>query len=522
MRKKKKKKKKKKEGRRKKKKNFRFSFRINCKRKKKNKNMAAEASQNVGSTEKVVFRIYTEKSSALEKFGLASVFRTLVATRDSQAIEIVQNFVRTLAKGLEAAQVTELESLCSNLYLVTADGKTTAEFKADSKLWPVLQSLPKERGTKLMCSNETLRAKQRSFVEKSKKRRSTNRPFTRMCQGPVFDMPLPVIMEDQGSGYLPWLVEKCVTYLSAHLDVEGLFRLSGSQAEVQEISEAFDRGEDVQLEEMTTSPHVVASVLTLFVSTLPEPLLTFASYREFLALQKREPAERASHARALVDMLPEHNYALLEVLCLFLKTLASKAASNHMTSANLANIFGPVVLYCEEDRGRSVLKEVVAIIEVFQSLIDEADQIFGIETLEDITTVYNVERELGTGAFAVVKVVRHRATGTEYAAKFIDKDQLASEDVKMLEREVAILRRLRHPNIISLKAVCDTGKHLVLITELARGGELFDRIHAQGAHEEADVIKIARQLVSAIGYLHSMGIAHRDLKVCCCEEEGRV
>eukprot|EP00010_Vexillifera_abyssalis_P007815 CAMPEP_0201544394 /NCGR_PEP_ID=MMETSP0173_2-20130828/1000_1 /ASSEMBLY_ACC=CAM_ASM_000268 /TAXON_ID=218659 /ORGANISM="Vexillifera sp., Strain DIVA3 564/2" /LENGTH=739 /DNA_ID=CAMNT_0047952489 /DNA_START=9 /DNA_END=2228 /DNA_ORIENTATION=+ len=467
--------------------------------------MSADSSSS--STEKVIFRIYTEETDALKDLGLASSFRTLVGTREVTAQEVRDNFVKNISKGLESDVVKKIESCCETLYLVSEDGKTTAEFKPDSKLWPVLQSLPKVVGQKLLCSCSQVRAKGGSITI-TKKNLSA---FSQMCQGPIFDMPLSVIMADQGSGYLPWLVEKCIAYLSVHLDTEGLFRVSGSQAEVQLISEAFDRGEDVSLENMTDDPHVVASTLVLFVSCLPEPLLTFANYKNFIALKDAD--DRVKHAGALCDALPEHNYAVLEVLCQFLKQVARHSDKNKMTTKNLANVFGPVALYCEDDRGKSVLGEIMSIIEVFETLIDNADEIFGITTLKnDITSLYEVEQELGTGAFAVVKVVRQKSTNTEYAAKFIEKAQLASEDKKMLEREVAILKRLRHPNIISLKAVCETEKHLILITELARGGELFDRIHDLGAHAESDVVKIARQLISAIGYLHSKGIAHRDLK----------
>ena len=336
-----------------------------------------------------------------------------------------------------------------------------------------------------------------------------------MCDGPIFEMPLTVVMDDQGCGYIPWIFEKCVTFLSeSGLTTPGLFRVSGSQAEIQEIAEAFDRGEDVILSQLTSDPHVVAGLLELYLSTLPEPLLTFERYTSFLELERHSPdSVREKYARALVDALPEHNYAVLEVLCHLLGLVAQHSDVNLMDSKNLASILGPALLYSPEERGSRVLKEIHTIIAVFQFLVDHRGAIFGIQNLEgDITSVYEIDRELGTGAFAVVKIVRHRVTGVEYAAKFIDKGQLASEDKKMLEREVAILRRLRHPHIISLKAVCETAKHLILITELARGGELFDRISSQGAHAEQDVIKIIRQLVSAIGYLHSMGIAHRDLK----------
>ena len=61
----------------------------------------------------------------------------------------------------------------------------------------------------------------------------------------------------------------------------------------------------------------------------------------------------------------------------------------------------------------------------------------------------------------------------------ISKTKLGAEDQKRLKIETDILKCVRHPNIIALKAVCETNKELYLVMELAKGGELFDHIVAQ-------------------------------------------
>jgi len=82
----------------------------------------------------------------------------------------------------------------------------------------------------------------------------------------------------------------------------------------------------------------------------------------------------------------------------------------------------------------------------------------------------------------------------------------------LLEREIDIMKKLQHPNIIQLMEVIDSPDTLYLIIEYAGGGELFDAIVNKGQYSEADAGKIIKQILEAIQYVHDHGIAHRDLK----------
>jgi len=81
-----------------------------------------------------------------------------------------------------------------------------------------------------------------------------------------------------------------------------------------------------------------------------------------------------------------------------------------------------------------------------------------------------------------------------------------------LEREIDIMKKLQHPNIIQLMEVIDTPDTLFLVLEYASGGELFDAIVNKGSYSEVDAAKIIKQILEAILYVHNHGIAHRDLK----------
>src|SRR4051812_36569776 len=88
-----------------------------------------------------------------------------------------------------------------------------------------------------------------------------------------------------------------------------------------------------------------------------------------------------------------------------------------------------------------------------------------------------------------------------------------------LDRWVFILRghifvlQIDHPNCVKLYEMFETSKKLYMVLELLTGGELFDRIVAKGSYSEKEAAAIIKDIASAIKYLHSIGVVHRDLKV---------
>ncbi|XP_071794131.1 calcium/calmodulin-dependent protein kinase type IV-like [Asterias amurensis] len=128
-----------------------------------------------------------------------------------------------------------------------------------------------------------------------------------------------------------------------------------------------------------------------------------------------------------------------------------------------------------------------------------------VETFEE---AYVKGKELGRGATSVVLRCTQVGTDKTYAVKIIKK----TVDQKVVKAETDILLKLQHPNIIKLKEIFETEDNLFLVLELVTGGELFDRIVAQGYFSEKDAANVVKQLCSAVQYLHENGIVHRDLK----------
>ncbi|KAK1378589.1 Non-specific serine/threonine protein kinase [Heracleum sosnowskyi] len=125
---------------------------------------------------------------------------------------------------------------------------------------------------------------------------------------------------------------------------------------------------------------------------------------------------------------------------------------------------------------------------------------------------YEIGKLLGHGTFAKVYHARNVKTNESVAIKVIDKEKILKGGlIAHIKREISILRRVRHPNIVQLFEVMATKSKIFFIMEYVRGGELFNQV-AKGRLKEDVARKYFQQLISAIGFCHSRGVFHRDLK----------
>lgn len=125
--------------------------------------------------------------------------------------------------------------------------------------------------------------------------------------------------------------------------------------------------------------------------------------------------------------------------------------------------------------------------------------------------------QLGEGVAGVVKLAQHKATGIKYAVKCLEKSRMGTdqEAFDALRNEITIMSQLDHHNIARLHEVYEDESTIYLVQELGSGGELFDVLDEQPDYHygEQDAVRLVYQMLSALRYLHSKGIVHRDLKL---------
>ncbi|CAL9234953.1 unnamed protein product [Arabidopsis halleri] len=127
---------------------------------------------------------------------------------------------------------------------------------------------------------------------------------------------------------------------------------------------------------------------------------------------------------------------------------------------------------------------------------------------------YELGKLLGCGAFAKVFHARDRRNGQSVAVKILNKKKLLTNPAlaNNIKREISIMRRLSHPNIVRLHEVMATKAKIFFAMEFVKGGELFNKISKHGRLSEELSRRYFQQLISAVGYCHARGVYHRDLK----------
>ena len=124
-----------------------------------------------------------------------------------------------------------------------------------------------------------------------------------------------------------------------------------------------------------------------------------------------------------------------------------------------------------------------------------------------------IKEKIGEGTFSTVKVAENRQTNEKVAIKIMQKNKIIlDEDKKRLEREIQVLKILRHPNLVQLYSVVETDEKIYLIMEYIKGIELFDYIVNKKKLQEREANIFFQQIISGIEYLHKVKYIHRDIK----------
>ncbi|XP_063775952.1 rho GTPase-activating protein 24 isoform X1 [Pseudophryne corroboree] len=182
-----------------------------------------------------------------------------------------------------------------------------------------------------------------------------------------------------GARLAPLLVEQCVDFIRQRgLTEEGLFRLPGQANLVKELQDAFDCGEKPSFDS-NTDVHTVASLLKLYLRELPEPVIPYAKFEDFLSCAKQLSKEEESGVAELVKQvksLPPVNYNLLKYICRFLDEVQSYSGVNKMSVQNLATVFGPNILRPKVEDPMTIMEGTVMVQQLMAVMISEHEVLF--------------------------------------------------------------------------------------------------------------------------------------------------
>ncbi|XP_056350582.1 rho GTPase-activating protein 22 isoform X8 [Oenanthe melanoleuca] len=201
-----------------------------------------------------------------------------------------------------------------------------------------------------------------------------------------------------GQRLAPLLVEQCVDFIRERgLTEEGLFRMPGQANLVKDLQDSFDCGEK-PLFDSNTDVHTVASLLKLYLRELPEPVIPFAKYEDFLScgqLLSKDEGEGTQELVKQVKNLPQANYNLLKYICKstypslridtysrFLDEVQAHSSINKMSVQNLATVFGPNILRPKLEDPVTMMEGTSLVQQLMTVLISEQGRIFAVPQAE--------------------------------------------------------------------------------------------------------------------------------------------
>lgn len=189
-------------------------------------------------------------------------------------------------------------------------------------------------------------------------------------QKPVFGFPLEEHLRVNGRR-IALVVEKCATCLLASgMDEEGLFRITGSASKIKKLKSAFNAG-FADMSEFEKDPHTVASVLKLYLRELPEPLMTFALYEEWMkAASVPDASARLQALWQVVNSLPQANHDNLRYVVKFLARLVGHREQNKMSSQNIAIVIAPNLVWPKEENQSLHMGVNMGIANMHSSIVD--------------------------------------------------------------------------------------------------------------------------------------------------------
>ncbi|KFW11235.1 SH3 domain-binding protein 1, partial [Eurypyga helias] len=212
-------------------------------------------------------------------------------------------------------------------------------------------------------------------------------PFAFCCLPRYYGVPLETHLRSLGREIaLP--IEACVMMLLASgMREEGLFRLAAGASVLRKLKSSLASGSNA-LEEFYSDPHAVAGALKSYLRELPQPLMTFELYSEWVKVARgvwvlglKDGESRVQSLRDTCSRLPRDSYNNLRYLVKFLAKLAEHQEVNKMTPSNIAIVLGPNLLWAQQSTGDPMQLDLasvssIQVVGVVEALIQNVDNLF--------------------------------------------------------------------------------------------------------------------------------------------------
>ncbi|XP_063748613.1 rho GTPase-activating protein 17a isoform X3 [Eleginops maclovinus] len=213
-------------------------------------------------------------------------------------------------------------------------------------------------------------------------------------------------------------LEACVMMLlETGMKEEGLFRIAAGASKLKKLKAALDCSTS-QLEEFYSDPHAVAGALKSYLRELPEPLMTFQLYDEWIqASSVSDPDKRLQALWVVCDSLPKNNKANLKYLVKFLAKLAQDSDVNKMSPSNIAIVLGPNLMWAKTEGSLAEMAAAtsVHVVAIIEPIIQHADWFFP----EDVE--FNV-----SGMFAMPTPASNHNNHLDYDCSTIERKRPGS------------------------------------------------------------------------------------------------
>ncbi|XP_074140122.1 SLIT-ROBO Rho GTPase-activating protein 3 isoform X2 [Sminthopsis crassicaudata] len=192
----------------------------------------------------------------------------------------------------------------------------------------------------------------------------------------LFNGRMETFIKDSGQA-IPLVVESCIRYINLYgLQQQGIFRVPGSQVEVNDIKNSFERGEDPLADDQNERDiNSVAGVLKLYFRGLENPLFPKERFQDLISTIKMEsPAERVHLIQQILVTLPRVVIVVMRYLFAFLNHLSQYSDENMMDPYNLAICFGPTLMHIPD--GQDPVSCQAHVNEVIKTIIVNHEAIF--------------------------------------------------------------------------------------------------------------------------------------------------